>query len=124
MAIDRVERGRAAYAYDSVSSWMEGKSKENKKEYSSWIKKIPSMIQVNGLGQTLAFLVSKGGMYKDIHDQIRGWISQIYPEYAGGPGQEFVRAVINLGSEPYRLITSEVLALLNWMRRFADGLKD
>ena len=35
---------------------------------------------------------------------------------------ELVEQVINLESQTYRQVTVETLALLNWMRRFVDGL--
>lgn len=35
---------------------------------------------------------------------------------------ELVEQVINLESHVYRQVTVETLALLNWMRRFVDGL--
>ncbi|MMZ63744.1 CRISPR-associated protein [compost metagenome] len=35
--------------------------------------------------------------------------------------KELVEAIVELNSEEYRRVTVEVLALLNWMRKFATG---
>lgn len=117
-----IENGRASYAFSAVSEAV-NKLKEKKKEYRSYVKKLPSLIQVNGLGQALAFCFSKGKEYKVIYDQIYNWLKEIHPQYFKEEG-EFVEIIVNLNSRDYRLLTVETLALLNWMRKFADGLVD
>lgn len=118
----KIENGRADYAYNIVANTIQKNSPEKNSEYRSYIKKLPSIIQVNGLGQALAFCFSKGGEYKRIYDQIYGWLKINNKEYFPNENEEFVKAVINMDSKEYRVITMEVLALLNWMRRFVDGM--
>ncbi len=117
----KIENGRAAYAFDAVYEAV-NKPSIKSSEYRSYVKKLPAMIQVNGLGQTLAFCYSKGGAYKEIYDQIYGWLLKNNPKLFPEKNEEFVKAVINKNSSEYRVITMEVLALLNWMRRFAEGM--
>ena len=129
MAVDMIERGRAAYAFETVYRYMIRADLERRKEYSSHVKKVPSMIKVNGLGQTLAFLYSKEGTDRQIYEHIDGWLQQRYGEILQAARQQqqgqhtLVEAVVRMNSDDYRIITKEVLALLEWMRRFADGLK-
>lgn len=129
MSIQGIEQGRAAYAFDEVKGYIAKHSAKHsakqRNEYRSYIKKMPSMIQVNGLGQTLAFFFSKGGVYLEIYDQVAKWIKQKYPDFFKNSGEEakaFVEMVVKRESKDYRLLTMEVLALLNWMRRFAEGM--
>lgn len=116
-----IENGRAAYAFAEVKKTVEN-PKNDKKEYRSYVKKLPSLIQVNGLGQTLAFCFQKGKEYRIIYDQLYVWLKETYPQHFMDESIEFVEAVINLKSTEYRVLTMETLALLNWMRKFVDGM--
>jgi CRISPR-associated protein Cmr5 len=123
-----IEQGRATFAFKAV----QGVSDSLKKEYKSTTKKLPVLIKTNGLGQTLAFIKSKGGKkdktgkkiengYDKLYKQIGDWLrtdatNQLVPQ------GELVKQVIQLKSPIYRQVTVETLALLNWVRRFVDGL--
>jgi CRISPR type III-B/RAMP module-associated protein Cmr5 len=53
---ESVDRARAAFAYERVLAAMKGGGER----YRALAEKLPSMLQVNGLGPTLAFLAAKG----------------------------------------------------------------
>jgi CRISPR-associated protein Cmr5 len=59
-----IEQQRATQAWELVSQVKEEGTKFQK-EYDSWVKKVPVLILTNGLGQTLAFLTSKGDSAKE-----------------------------------------------------------
>ncbi len=120
MSKSLLEKGRAAYAYKQVSVYFNSKPEKQQKEYRSYLKKLPAMIQMNGLGQTFAFYSSQGGTYQDIYNQISLWLGERYEESFFDKGA--VEAIISMNSGDYRMMTVEVMALSNWMRRFADGL--
>lgn len=122
-----IENGRAAFAFECVQNHVqEQKDEKKRKEYRAYVKKLPTMIQVNGLGQTLAFCYSKKDEYQVIYDQLEAWAGQqqaeIIDKYKREGRKEFVEIVASMDSSDYRLISNEVLALLNWMRRFAEGM--
>ena len=90
------------------------------------------LIQTNGLGNTLAFITSKGNAnntkkknnaYDLIYEQITQWLRtggsgyKLLPEDIG-----LLEFVISRRSTIYRQTTSEILALLNWLRRLAEGM--
>ena len=113
--------------------------------YSSYSTKLPTLIQCNGLGAALAFIKSKGtkektennqsllpghkqnpkNAYNLLYEQIFYWIKEKKPylisESTSRQG-DFVEIVINLQSSEYRALTIEVMALLNWMKRFSVAL--
>lgn len=120
MSKSLLEKGRAAYAYKQVSLYFGSKSAKQQKDYRSYLKKLPAMVQMNGLGQTFAFYSSQGGTYREIYNQISSWLAEQYEEAFSD--KEAVEVVISMNSGDYRTITVEVIALSNWMRRFADGL--
>ncbi|WNS77426.1 type III-B CRISPR module-associated protein Cmr5 [Bacillus sp. DTU_2020_1000418_1_SI_GHA_SEK_038] len=116
-----IENGRAAYAFGEVKRIVESGNHNNKK-YRSYVKKIPSLIQVNGLGQTLAFCFQKKKEYLAIYQQIHRWLKETHGEYFIDESKELVEVVVSLKSSEYRMLTMETIALLNWMRKFADGM--
>lgn len=62
-------------------------------------------------------------IYRDVADWIKYRLPSIIRKYAiDGKDDEFIKLLISMESEEYRLVTIEVLALLNWMRRFVDGM--
>jgi CRISPR-associated protein Cmr5 len=97
------------------------------KNYRSYIKNIPTMILSNGLGQTLAFIKSKsekGNAYELIYEQLTEYMRSPYTTRMQMPEdkKELIDWVISCDSEKYRYITQEILAFLNWLKRFAEGL--
>lgn len=125
-----IENGRAKYAYTRIDKYV-GKdpASELAKNYRSYIKKLPSIIKTNGLGEAMAFYYSqkKGSAYFQIYRDIAEWIEwqlpSIIDKYANeSKDDEFIKLLVSMNSNDYRLVTIEVLALLNWMRRFVDGM--
>ena len=124
-----IEQGRATFAFKAV----QGVSEDMKKKYKTAAKKAPVLVKTNGLGQTLAYIKSKGGKinpktekkeengYDIFYDQIGKWLCSDAANQSV-PDGELVKEVIQLESHEYRQVTVETLALLNWMRRFVDGL--
>lgn len=125
-----IEQGRATYAFEAVSEISKNGDKGSKKlkdNYKSAAKNTPVLIKTNGLGQTLAFMKSKSGTesgkgYEILYEQIGTWLQTKDVKGLVSSEVELVLAVIELESPVYRQVTIETLALLNWMRRFVDGL--
>jgi len=136
MAIKDLEKDRAKFAYQCVVE-VNGNEKI-KKDYKSYVKKIPMMILNNGLGATFAFIYSKkqkSEAYELIYKQVDDWLNKDYKStkcnktndcYEGKDKDckevDLVRWMTCLNSQPYRATTNELLALFNWLKRFADGM--
>ena len=116
-----IEQGRAKYAFDVVNDVSQNGSDDLKKKYKTAAKKIPVLIKTNGLGQSLAFIKKRNDGYDKLYEQIGNWI-QTEDAKQLVPSGELVKKVIQLQSPVYRQVTIETLALLNWIRRFVDGL--
>lgn len=115
--ITGIEQGRAKFAYDCVV-----KVKDDKK-YKGHIKKIPSCIKTNGLGATMAFIYGKDDTYKKIYGHIEEWLKKDNKNLIDLSGNKsMLNDIVGMGSQQYRTITIEVLAFINWLKRFADGL--
>lgn len=122
--LDRVEAGRASYAFNKVKQEVIGEKWG--KEYKSYVQKLPMLIKVNGLSAALAFAKANSGeeserkrAWKALYNHLASWLREV----SGYPSkQELVDWVINLPIPQYRLVENEILSLLNWLKRFAEGL--
>lgn len=135
MTISGIEQGRADFAYKKVQDAIGTLSGKQAKEYKAYVKKIPMMIKTNGLGATFAFMLSKGkyfdiqnrkfNAYGLIYAQVDEWFTSHRAYLLGDnqvDGDSLANKFVSLNSAPYRAATVEVLALFNWLRRFAEGL--
>lgn len=121
-----LEQGRAAFAYTCAEA---GEKLEKKKEYKSYVKKMPMLIKTNGLGAAVAFAFAKGskGGNPDkknpwglFYTQIESWVKE--KQLPQLESSKLAQTLTELDSQPYRAVTVEVLAFLNWLKRFADAL--
>lgn len=125
MTSSGIEKGRAAFAYDTVSTFFKKSAPKNRKEYRAYLLKFPTMVLTNGLGQTLAFYYSKGETYKEVYTGLENWMRKS-STMLGGIGKQglLIESVLKMEQEQYRLATKQLLNLVGWMSRFADGMID
>lgn len=122
--IENIEHKRANDAWNCINNVNSKESDKFKREYRSIVMKTPTLIITNGLGQTIAFLKSKGKgdknnpeekLYQDIED----WLNKrIEWTTTGG----LIEKIIALPSYKFRYATSETLSYLSWLKRFADAV--
>lgn len=124
--VENIEHERAKEAWNCVNCVNSQKEDEFKKEYRSIVMKLPTMIITNGLGQTLAFLKSKGKGEKNkpeekLYRDIENWLNKRVHWTVTGK-LELIEKIIALPSDKFRYVTAETLSFLSWMRRFADAV--
>lgn len=122
-----IDRYRAVYALNFVD-----KGVDEDKNYVSHVKKVPMLILNNGLLPTLVFMYQKGEKtdktYKTILKQLENWCSKV-EDMIGVKNKIFSpksrgKVFLNIAKLPqpeYRYWTKEILSLLVWMKRFAEG---
>lgn len=120
-SIRGIEQGRAKFAYDCVKEITQNSDGDLKKKYKSGAKKLPVLIKTNGLGQALAFINKRDAGNIELYGMIGRWLVHKQLVELGKNG-DLVETVISKPSNEYRRITTETLVLLNWVRRFVDGL--
>jgi len=115
-ALRTLEQERAKNAWSCVQ---EVKDKPFAGDYRAIAVKVPSLIVTNGLGQTLAFLRSKPDRphFQMLYRHLVNWIGRKVNE----DGDFLVWLVNDANSQQYRLATTEALALLQWLKRFAEA---
>ena len=110
-----LEQRRAADAWSKVT----GVSDSLQSGYASQAQRLGSLIQVNGLGQTLAFLRSKAGDKQEmqvLYEHISTWVTP----HMGVQG-DLLEQMMGWSSADYRRATTEALAYALWLRRFVEA---
>lgn len=110
-----LDQERAGAAMKSV---MDVKDKEYAREFGQMARKAPASIQINGLGQTLAFLKAKNKpAHTELYKAVQEWVGQRF-----APQKDLLTWIIkDATSDDYRRATAEALAFLNWVKRFAEA---
>lgn len=118
---------RAEYALGKVLKASEGKTANEKKDFQSFTASAPSMILQNGFGQSIAFWAAKGkSKHLVLFDMIVKWLSlkekDINNSFATKTEKsEFMRELSQMDQSKYLSAQNEALALLEWVKRFANA---
>jgi CRISPR-associated protein Cmr5 len=113
-----LEQRRAAKAWEQTERI---DKKSSKKEYGSLVRGLPANIQVDGLGQTLAFLKAKDkdkGEHRSAYDNLQEWLCE--KENFNFTG-DLLEWLMRQSSDTYRHVTAETQAYLLWLKRFAEA---
>lgn len=115
-----IQQQRAALAWKQVN---ELDRNPKKGEYGSLVRSLPAMIQTDGLGQTLAFLLAKGGNnpnapHSIAYSHLQQWLSGQFQEMEDNSLLDWL---LTQDSTTYRFVTSEAQAYLLWLKRFAEA---
>lgn len=116
-----VEQQRAAQAWNYVTN-LPGRYDANK--YGTLARKLPSSIQANGLGQTLAFLLAKAKGKDDEHQAIYNHLSAWVMLKLGQKDDaqyKLLEWIITQPSSTYRRAATEAMAFAHWLKRFAEA---
>ncbi|MBK8455494.1 MAG: type III-B CRISPR module-associated protein Cmr5 [Thiofilum sp.] len=115
-----LDQQRATFAWAAIS---EVKPNLVKKEYTNLAKAIPTMMMSNGLMQTLAFLQAKNEeQHQKLLAHILNWLD-IRFSMGGLSFEKAINALHYSDSATYMQLTNETMALLRWIRQFADARK-
>lgn len=99
------------------------------KEYVNMVKGASSFIMSNGLMQALAFYESRKSKKNKnqaslLCDSICSWLKNSRIVNTEAAFDSTMKALFNSDSPTYMRATEETLAMLRWLRQFADALKD
>jgi len=121
MSIQQIkEQERAARAWACITEVKE-KGKDFGGKYKSLAQKMPAYILTNGLGQALAFLKSKAkspSEHESLYEHLSNWVR---PQVDSSSNQPLLQWVMDHDSNAYRRATTETLAFLTWLKRFAEA---
>ena len=121
---------RADFALKAVQAAIANPSIESK-EFKSQVRRLPGMLQVNGFGQAMAFYYAKGKSGNlpacgEVYALLERWLCEESPHspYRGVDASEprLLTAITSADQQAYRQAQAETQALLQWVKRFCEGL--
>ena len=130
MAIQTKQQKRAAFALKRVKEFKED-LKENSKEFhelANFIVGVPNMILSNGLGQTLAFLLTKKDKQRTTFRVIKDWLecadNHFFDEPHAKSERDFLERFTTVDQRVYLDMQDETLRLMEWLKRYARAFDD
>lgn len=115
-----LDQRRAAHAWRVVQQVKNEGGEDVKRVFKLQTKRLPARIVTAGLGQSLAFLESKG-YAPHLRAALTDWIGQQIPAVPGQNGDRLLRRVVQGDADFLRFATAECLAYLGWLVRFAEA---
>lgn len=115
-----IEQDRARLAWSDIET-VPG---DQEKKYGTLARKLPAMIQMNGLGSTLAFLLAKGkGKTTDGHMIIYKHIStRVLSHLEENENHtELIDLVRKADTGSYRRATAEAIEYGIWLKRYVEA---
>jgi len=125
-----IQQKRAHFALslvDKVTGESDGKSNSVPKCFKSYANSLPAMIQMNGIGQALAFAWQKSrGKQEDestawrlLFEGVRDWLLKERKIWGQGNSDSLFEALTGGSQYQYQLAQAEAQALLFWVKEFA-----
>ncbi len=119
-----LEQARAKEAWELVDKRVvkiRAADAKQAREYAQLAQNAPTLIQTNGLGQTLAFWKAKGkAQHKALGEDVTKWLRQQLTIPAD-QRDVLVYLLQPNNATRYRRATLEALAFLRWLKRFAEA---
>ena len=88
-------------------------------KYRSQVRKLPSLILTNGLGQAVAFMKAK--KQDMLYKHLSCWVTSQMGEPNTVGDVHLMTDILESDSDTYRRMTTESLAYIVWLKRFAEA---
>lgn len=116
------EQQRSAFALEKIQTVFR---MPVSKDVANFIVGTPTLVLENGLGQTLAFLLSKQKQeHTDICNILRDWLGQEIQTLQTTDNFTFLQQLAGLDQHKYLRAQQEALALLQWLKRYARAFQE
>ncbi|MGI2029377.1 type III-B CRISPR module-associated protein Cmr5 [Endozoicomonas acroporae] len=119
-----IQQQRAAFSYERVRAMVSGNTPDDKapERFKAYANSFPAKVQMNGLGQALAFARSKfgttaeGKAWQHLYQLVSDWLAR--PEGCF-LNQDVLEGIMSSDMQVYRQAQAEVQALMVWVKQFA-----
>ncbi|MDQ2695186.1 MAG: type III-B CRISPR module-associated protein Cmr5 [Pseudomonadota bacterium] len=111
-----MQQQRAAFALKKVQDVGDDKNVDNG-EFRAYASGLPAMVRMSGLGQAMAFCLTKGAAYQRLYSILSEWLTKEGQPYHGH--QNLMEGITGEDMHRYRAAQAEALALLDWIKKFA-----
>ena len=127
MSTRSIQQERAHYALEYVARVRQANPLSVQKRFKAYSNALPAMVQMNGLGQALAFAYQKGNNgtndeargWKLLFDLLDAWLLQHRTIWGKGIQGHVLQALTQGTQAQYQLAQAETQALMSWVKDFA-----
>ena len=126
-----MDQERAEFALKKIQAILGGTDQSHKVEVRRYLNNLPALIRMNGLGQALAFFLTKkkkkpedkDTAHETIYYMVSAWLcdasskGRIFSESA-----DVLTSITQSDMAHYMAAQNEALALLQWLKKFAVAL--
>lgn len=114
-----IQQKRAAFALSEV---LKVKQQELaiQKQFKAYSNSLPAMIQMNGLGQAMAFAYQKSNEnqgWKLLFDMVSNWL-RTKQSLCSNPNSNLLLSITEGSQQQYQLAQAEAQVLLRWIKDF------
>ena len=121
-----IQQKRAAFSYERVRAMVTGTTPDDKtaQRFKAYANSFPAKVQMNGLGQALAFARSKSGTtaegkaWQHLYRLVSDWLAR--PEGCF-VNQDVLEGIMSADMQVYCQAQAEVQALMVWVKQFASA---
>ena len=121
-----IQQKRAAFSYERVRAIVSGTTPDDKtpQRFKAYANSFPAKVQMNGLGQALAFARSKSGAtaegkaWQHLYRLVSDWLAR--PEGCF-VNQDVLEGIMSADMQVYCQAQAEVQALMVWVKQFASA---
>lgn len=123
-----IEQERAKFALDQLNKALAKPESDHYKhrELKSYARRLPAMIQTNGFGQAMAFYYAKRDKfeaYGELYNLVEAWLCRKGEVYsASDVAPKLLHGITGGDQHAYRRAQAETLALMIWVKTFAEAL--
>ncbi|MBE3575415.1 MAG: type III-B CRISPR module-associated protein Cmr5 [Firmicutes bacterium] len=120
-----LEQERAQYALRCIDRLRQDPTKAAK--YKIYVHELPAMVQMNGLGQALAQIMSDyrkdkdGPAARQLMADLQQWLVDERRLYRLSQGQDVLGALMSGDRASYMRAYEEIIRLCNWLKKLADA---
>lgn len=124
-----INRMRALTSYSNIEEFKKDANEKSIKKMRGYCRKLPAMIQTNGLIEMLVFIKgkiskndidkSKKNEYEYIYEWIESWMKA---EEENNENYDLLSVLMKAEDSDYRKSTDEVMNILLWYKRNAEGI--
>ena len=113
--IESLEQVRVKHAWDFIKG-----IDKNFDKIASLIRRLPAMLLTSGLGQTVAFCLSKDEG-KTVIDNIAKHLSEVTEIENITCGNDLLEKIKGSNYEAYIILSRETLKYVTWLKRFIEA---
>jgi len=114
--VKSLEQIRAKHAWKFIEN-----VKEKKGDYLTAMRKLPAMILTSGLGQTVAFYLSKKNEHQNIINRVAEHLSKVMGIEGITCGTDLLKKIMQSNHEEYIILSREALKYATWLKRLAEA---